>query len=588
MFDAEITTAIRDMYTELRRTDGNVVEPSWAFRLNETPDATNFLKWAMQKLVRELSARLSRAGHGGSMGLLMRSNFLSRAAWDLFGPCSVGRHLERRGEWSVVSAVRESRTRGVQSTLFSLGRSFVANVIAPSLGTSLADTSADRVDRLIHETWMAHAEFGEELITRLGRDAVAIRAMFGVQGNPTAFFVAGSDPHRSAQRVVIVSYGADRVVYKPTDLLFQALLMGTPESLVAARQHNASVRLDQSLFDVIQSNLPLLHILTTPSRAHGIHGRSGYGYMQYKARTQVVVNADARGNYFRGLGKLAAVAATLGITDLHKENVMATADGPVIIDAEMGFNFPAGAGAPLSISHTAITDAISPRHLTHSQCGGTFVPVWDARGSVWEASAISTPRTDDDINSAIRPNALAPWCSASKELDFLVEGMDAAIDDMSRRHDHVQNWFIDFLRVRRGPLARLLLNTTEMVRHHMTGITQRLNGVLQDAPTANCTFDEWLVWYAGHHHAVPGAWYLPANPQVVYDSHGVIGVPAGVATAGTSPINTIQQLRFRLAILLMGSGAARTKRALQTELERELHTTARLATMQRALAARGL
>lgn len=42
-------------------------------------------------------------------------------------------------------------------------------------------------------------------------------------------------------------------------------------------------------------------------------------------------------SYFRKLGALFCLAKLLGISDLHEENVMATAEGPVIIDAECAF-----------------------------------------------------------------------------------------------------------------------------------------------------------------------------------------------------------------------------------------------------------
>ncbi len=60
------------------------------------------------------------------------------------------------------------------------------------------------------------------------------------------------------------------------------------------------------------------------------------GLMQFAEHVQDMAK-DQVPDYFRKLGGLFCLAKLLGISDLHEENIMATAEGPVIIDAECAF-----------------------------------------------------------------------------------------------------------------------------------------------------------------------------------------------------------------------------------------------------------
>lgn len=57
------------------------------------------------------------------------------------------------------------------------------------------------------------------------------------------------------------------------------------------------------------------------------------GEMEYLTKKTEFTKEEAE-NYYRQMGVLICIAELLGMTDLHQDNIMATAQGPVIIDAE--------------------------------------------------------------------------------------------------------------------------------------------------------------------------------------------------------------------------------------------------------------
>jgi hypothetical protein len=112
MYETQVNDAIDALYLEIQNNRVAALVP-----LDGQQDARAFLRWAMHRVVDKLWALLSIGGVRWGMSRLMRSNFLERAAWDLYGPCMSGRLLERRGEWGVVSILRQSLDRRVTTTI---------------------------------------------------------------------------------------------------------------------------------------------------------------------------------------------------------------------------------------------------------------------------------------------------------------------------------------------------------------------------------------------------------------------------------------------------------------------------------------
>lgn len=61
--------------------------------------------------------------------------------------------------------------------------------------------------------------------------------------------------------------------------------------------------------------------------------RAGYGWMRWIDPPGPAVEATVQAHY-RGLGELSAIAWLFGATDLHAENILPGADGPVVVDVE--------------------------------------------------------------------------------------------------------------------------------------------------------------------------------------------------------------------------------------------------------------
>jgi len=117
------------------------------------------------------------------------------------------------------------------------------------------------------------------------------------------------DVHEGGRSVLIGEFSSgQRLVYKPRpldaeillDRLAQELQRGDESSLVARRK---------------------------------VLSRYDHGWEEY-VRHEELPSADDVHRYFRGFGHLVIVTAALGLVDAHCENLVATARGPCLVDAE--------------------------------------------------------------------------------------------------------------------------------------------------------------------------------------------------------------------------------------------------------------
>jgi type 2 lantibiotic biosynthesis protein LanM len=152
-----------------------------------------------------------------------------------------------------------------------------------------------------------------EFCTRLERDRRDIETTF-LAGQPAGPVVAIdpalSDPHDGRRRVAAVRFASGlRVLYKPRNLsvdeaFFRLLAWAETRGLSPCQ---ASLRL-----------------LT----------RDSYGWVEWAAQAETFSHEQAR-RYFEQAGGLLCWAYVLRGRDLHMENVIATAAGPVLIDLEV-------------------------------------------------------------------------------------------------------------------------------------------------------------------------------------------------------------------------------------------------------------
>ncbi len=162
---------------------------------------------------------------------------------------------------------------------------------------------------MVMELWTAATA---EFVVRLDTDRGILAGTFGGGTDPgplVAIRLALSDPHNGRRRVHALTFASGlRVVYKPR-----------------------SVRIEQVFGDLVHwLNTGLDHALPAPVACD----RGAYGWVAYAAHARRASRAEAA-VYFQQAGALMCVTAALGARDLHRENVVATSDGPVLVDLEL-------------------------------------------------------------------------------------------------------------------------------------------------------------------------------------------------------------------------------------------------------------
>jgi type 2 lantibiotic biosynthesis protein LanM len=158
-------------------------------------------------------------------------------------------------------------------------------------------------------TWV---ESTLELLVRLRRDRDAIAAFLSAVplGEVCLVFPGLSDRHDGGRRVAIVTFTSGvSVVYKPRDVGQESAL------------HEFQTWLSkQGLHD-----LP---------RVARVLEREGYGWAEF-VEQEGFRDLEQVQQYFRRAGTLLGIVHVLRATDAHQENVIATRQGPALIDAEM-------------------------------------------------------------------------------------------------------------------------------------------------------------------------------------------------------------------------------------------------------------
>lgn len=152
----------------------------------------------------------------------------------------------------------------------------------------------------------------QELLKRFAADTDRLQAL-GCHGPISSLTVGLGDSHDDARQVAMVetSYGS-RVLYKP-------------------RSHLADVawnRLARALNGLANRTL-----IDTVS----VIDRGSYGWQEYCPALSSPEFTDERGEQ---IGATLAVLHRLGSTDMHRDNLVFTADGPVVLDTETIATWP--------------------------------------------------------------------------------------------------------------------------------------------------------------------------------------------------------------------------------------------------------
>ncbi|MNX22586.1 Lanthionine synthetase C-like protein [compost metagenome] len=173
----------------------------------------------------------------------------------------------------------------------------------PVLGRLLAIAVDDWVD--------ATAEF----LAHLEADWNDLGRTFAPQGlrQVTRIELGLSDRHQAGRSVIKLTFDDSLpLVYKPRDLGMEAAYN---DLLAWINAHGEAAGLDQ------------LQVL-------GVLDRGTHGWMQAAVPAPCRDDADVR-RYYRRAGMLIALVYLLNGTDLHRENLIASGDQPVLVDLEM-------------------------------------------------------------------------------------------------------------------------------------------------------------------------------------------------------------------------------------------------------------
>lgn len=182
--------------------------------------------------------------------------------------------------------------------------------------------------RLVAQVTLFWIDFITEFLGRLETDAGEISARFST-GRPVGKLIdirAGlSDPHHGGRSVLRLDFeGGQRLVYKPR-----------------------SVRIDAAFCDLLQWLNARGY--QPPLRSFSVLVRKDYGWENFVEHTPCRNRREARQFYERA-GALLYLIHGLRGTDIHYENMVATTEGPVVVDLE-ALCHPVMLRAPLALEN---------------------------------------------------------------------------------------------------------------------------------------------------------------------------------------------------------------------------------------------
>ena len=233
-----------------------------------------------------------------------------------------------------------------------------------------------RLTSRLTELWIASTA---ELVDRLRRDHEELARLFnrGMALGRVAGAEPGlSDPHHGGRMVTTLTFECgERLVYKPKDI-------GT--------EHAFAALLELLNAQGAPLDLRVLRMLV----------RRDYGWVEY---AEPVACADARGlsRYYQRAGMLACLVYVLAGTDCHRENVVASGEHPVLVDAECLLQHRARPSASPAGVHEIALDELSSGVL-----GTGLLPSWqiddESGGSAArDISALHTPE-DQELVEHVR------------------------------------------------------------------------------------------------------------------------------------------------------------------------------------------
>ncbi|MFN0128950.1 MAG: type 2 lanthipeptide synthetase LanM [Verrucomicrobiales bacterium] len=208
--------------------------------------------------------------------------------------------------------------------------------------------------RLLAATSLGWTASSLSFLHRLEADWAALENHFFLQAAPSPPLVlerlagAQGDRHGGSSAVRVLGFSRGRVVYKARPLDLEADYNDLLRSLATAGMPDAP---------------PALRVLPRP----------GYGWVEF-AEHKAVANRDALDAWFRSAGGLLCLLHLLGATDGHMENIVATLEGPILIDVETLLQPRKGAAA----TDDSGTFSRAARQIEDSVLQTGLLPLWQS------------------------------------------------------------------------------------------------------------------------------------------------------------------------------------------------------------------
>lgn len=319
-----------------------------------------------------------------------------------------------------------------------------------------------------HDNFLSFAE-------RFASDRDALGSLLGDEPRLVTGITAAGDRHDENECVLLVELDEkSEAVYKPRGLETERTVHSLTADLVAT---DASV-----------PELP------TPS----LLDRGDYGWVEVVTQGSHDT-VDSVTDYYRRAGALLAVAYVLHLTDCHSENVIATADGPTVVDLETVFEMD---NRPATDTETDVQEAARTTVFNSSVLGTNLLPQGSLPQNVSGYSGIAgretdakmlnwkhlgtdgidveyrTVETDRDDNFPTFDGKPVPPEQFEPEI---VEGFERTYNAIDELADSLSPGFVDRLS---GIETRLLLRTTrayQSVRRAVYSPTNLRHGVRYDA-----------------------------------------------------------------------------------------------------------
>jgi type 2 lantibiotic biosynthesis protein LanM len=245
------------------------------------------------------------------------------------------------------------------------------------------------------------AETTRELLDRLESDRPLIAATFAGGEDPgeVALLETGlSDRHNGGRRVVALEFRSGlKLVYKPRHVGLE-------------RAYNELLRWAAG------------RGLDSPPTALRIIERPGYGWVEHIEQGQPENKGEVH-EYYRKAGAVICFAHLLRGKDLHMENLVAAADGPVLVDTEMlcqplvqADDGVAGASERILSSETCLETGILA--TVHIAPGGTLHDIGGLKGSGGFVSPAKNRLWLEVGNDSLRPAEETAYASQVKNRLF--------------------------------------------------------------------------------------------------------------------------------------------------------------------------